>query len=93
LPYIPDDIFFENVEDNVKKWEPSIAFLWWKDWLDLYRKLLNQLKKYSKKFVSWFFEMMDWQVDILSKEFKIYKFNKKRTFHFNIKIVQILNQY
>jgi methylase of polypeptide subunit release factors len=27
LPYIPDDIFFENVEDNVKKWEPSIAFL------------------------------------------------------------------
>ena len=93
LPYIPDDIFFENVEDNVKKWEPSIAFLWWKDWLDLYRKLLSQLKKYSKKFVSWFFEMMDWQVDILSKEFKIYKFNKKRTFHFNIKIVQILNQY
>jgi methylase of polypeptide subunit release factors len=27
LPYIPDDIFFENVEENVKKWEPSIAFL------------------------------------------------------------------
>ncbi|MFZ5341479.1 MAG: hypothetical protein ACOZBL_02785 [Patescibacteria group bacterium] len=27
LPYIPDDVFEENVEENVKKWEPRVAFL------------------------------------------------------------------
>jgi methylase of polypeptide subunit release factors len=31
LPYIPDEVFYENVEYSVKKWEPSIAFLGGKD--------------------------------------------------------------
>jgi hypothetical protein len=33
--------------------------------------------------------MMDRQVDILQKEFPEFKFNKIKTFHFNIKIVKI----
>ena len=51
LPYIPDKIFEENVEDNVKKWEPSIAFLGWEDWLNLYKRLLDQLLNRRKKFM------------------------------------------
>ncbi len=43
LPYIPDETFDENVEDNVKKREPRMAFVGGKDWLDLYRKMFDQL--------------------------------------------------
>jgi methylase of polypeptide subunit release factors len=27
LPYIPDEVFDNNVEENVKKWEPKFAFV------------------------------------------------------------------
>ncbi|MEI6672407.1 MAG: hypothetical protein WCL02_03460 [bacterium] len=27
LPYIPEEMFEENVADNVKKWEPKPAFV------------------------------------------------------------------
>jgi hypothetical protein len=36
-----------------------------------------------------FLEMMDWQVDLLNKEYcQYFEFDKVKTFHFNIKIVK-----
>ncbi len=43
LPYIPDQTFDENVEDNVKKREPRMAFVWGDDGLDLYRRMFDQI--------------------------------------------------
>lgn len=43
LPYIPEKTFDENVADNVKKWEPRMAFVAGDDWLIYYRKLLDQI--------------------------------------------------
>lgn len=92
LPYIPDDMFDENVEENVKKWEPRMAFVWWNDWLDLYRIMFSQLFDFNsqgKINIIMFLEMMTWQVEILRKEFweKIC-FEEVETFHFNIRIVK-----
>lgn len=92
LPYIPDEMFDENVEDNVKKWEPRMAFVWWNDWLDLYRIMFNQIFEFNnkeRKEITMFLEMMTWQVDILRTEFgeKI-DFEEVETFHFNIRIVK-----
>jgi len=91
LPYIPDEVFEKNVEDNVKKWEPSIAFLWWKDGLNLYRRVLNQLivNNYYKNLEIAFFEMMSWQAEKLKNEYKIFNFKVEKTFHFNIVIVSL----
>jgi len=88
LPYIPNQTFFENVEDNVKKREPHIAFLGGEDWLELYRKMLNQLKAIGKPLTG-FFEMMDWQAKILKEEFHDFEFKKVSTFHFNIVILKV----
>jgi len=90
-PYIPDKVFEENVEDNVKKREPSLAFLGGEDWLNLYKRMFNQLLMLSDSKLNniiMFLEMMDWQVNKLSKEFPQFKFEKVKTFHFNIKIVK-----
>ncbi len=43
LPYIPDQTFDDNVEDNVKKREPRMAFVWGDDGLDLYRRMFDQI--------------------------------------------------
>lgn len=43
LPYIPDETFDTQAEDNVKKREPRPAFVWWKDGLDFYREMFAQL--------------------------------------------------
>jgi release factor glutamine methyltransferase len=90
LPYIPDEVFENNVEENVKKREPSIAFLGGQDGLNLYKRLFNQLleKNVSLKNITMFLEMMDWQVDRLSPLYPMIKFEKVKTFHFNIKIVK-----
>ena len=87
LPYIPDNIFETETSDYVKNWEPSIAFLWWKDWLNLYRRLLEQLNKINQNIVV-FFEMMDWQQKLLLKSFSNWQWNIIDSFHFNIKIVR-----
>ncbi len=89
LPYIPDRTFFENAEENVKKWEPHIAFLGGEDGLTLYRQLLKQLEILPFKIV-WFFEMMSWQSKILKKEFESFKLETASTFHFNISILKVL---
>ena len=91
LPYIPTKTFEDNAPTNVQKWEPKVAFIWWDDWLDLYRSMFNQLEKFTTE-VSWltmFLEMMTWQIDILREEFwnKI-DFEEVKTFHFNIRIVK-----
>jgi len=97
LPYIPDNTFDTEVEENVKNWEPRIAFVGWNDGLDLYRRMFDQLLKSLKvkelKSKSWlimFLEMMTWQVEILRKEYeKYFVFDEIKTFHFNIRIVEV----
>ena len=84
LPYIPTKTFEENAPSNVQKREPKLAFVWWDDGLDLYRKMFNQLKDLTK-----FLEMMTWQVDILREEFwDCMEFEEVKTFHFNIRIIK-----
>ena len=95
LPYIPDETFDENSPDNVQKREPRMAFVWGNDWLDLYRKMFNQLFQFKIEWKVWdimmFLEMMTRQVEILQKEFgdKL-NFEEVKTFHFNIRIVKAL---
>lgn len=92
LPYIPDDVFEENVEENVKKWEPRVAFLWGKEWIDLYRIMFDQLIEYNKfanKNITMFLEMMTFQTDILQQEYPQFSFEVVATFHFNIKILKV----
>ena len=93
IPYIPDETFDENSPDNVQKWEPRMAFVWWDDGLDLYRKMFNQLFDFKSQQKIWnmmmFLEMMTWQVEILEKEFgNKLNFEEVKTFHFNIRIVK-----
>lgn len=89
MPYIPEKVFDENVEDNVKLWEPRMAFVSWDDWLDLYKQLIKQLiEKKLEKMVA-FFEMMSWQCEILQKEFPDLNFVLRKTFHFNITILEV----
>ena len=93
LPYIPDETFDQNSPDNVQKREPRMAFVWWDDWLDLYRKMIKQLFQFKEDWKIWFImmflEMMTRQVEILQKEFgdKL-NFEEVKTFHFNIRIVK-----
>lgn len=98
LPYIPDELFDTQAEDNVKLWEPRMAFVWGNDWLDYYREMFGQmipLVSPLQKGDSWFsklvmfLEMMTWQVEILEKEFgDILVFEEVKTFHFQIRIVK-----
>lgn len=96
LPYIPDQTFDDNAEENVKNWEPRMAFVWGDDGLDYYREMFNQsfdyvLQGVLTKDITMFLEMMTWQVDILRKEFgdKL-DFEEVKTFHFNIRIVKAI---
>lgn len=92
LPYIPDEVFDTQTEDNVRKWEPRPAFVGGHDGLDFYREMFAQIFSYQKtspQHWTMFLEMMTRQVDILRKEFgdKI-EFDEIKTFHFNIRIVK-----
>ncbi len=99
LPYIPDETFDTQAEDNVKKREPRPAFVGGKDGLDYYRTMFKQIfnfveirnekQEIGSSPVTMFLEMMTWQVDILRQEFgdKI-DFEELKTFHFNIRIVK-----
>lgn len=96
LPYIPEETFEMNAADNVKKWEPKPAFVWWSDGLDYYRIMFDQL--INLKIKNWilkpenfvmFLEMMTWQVDILRQLYDdTFIFEEVKTFHFNIRIVK-----
>lgn len=92
LPYIPDEVFDTQTEDNVRKREPRPAFVGGHDGLDFYREMFAQIFGYQKtspQHWTMFLEMMTRQVDILRKEFgdKI-EFDEIKTFHFNIRIVK-----
>lgn len=98
LPYIPEQTFEDNVEDNVKKREPKMAFVGGDDGLDLYRRMFDQLvaahknvqneDKKNNNFVM-YLEMMTRQVDILRKEYEShFLLEEVATFHFNIRIVR-----
>ncbi len=92
LPYIPNDTFENEVEDNVKEREPKIAFVGGDDWLDLYRKMLEQIINYwiNKFQFCIFLEMMTSQVEILKNQYwNFFEFEIMKTFHFNIKIVKV----
>jgi methylase of polypeptide subunit release factors len=75
-----------------------MAFVWWDDGLDLYRKMFNQLFNFKSEWRIWsvmmFLEMMTRQVEILQKEFwdKL-AFEEVKTFHFNIRIVKASFKY
>jgi len=93
LPYIPDEVFDNEVEDNVKLREPRMAFVWWKDWLDLYRKMIDQILDIKKKLknsqkIYFFAEMMTRQTKKIQEEYKNIKINFIKTFHFNIEILK-----
>lgn len=49
LPYIPEQLFEDNVEDNVKLWEPKPAFVGGEDGLDWYREMLDQVISNQKQ--------------------------------------------
>lgn len=96
LPYIPDETFDNNADQTVKAWEPRMAFVWWNDGLDLYRRMFQQYfdavqQWYMSSSMVMFLEMMTRQVDILVQEFgdKL-DFVEVKTFHFNIRIVKAI---
>ncbi|MBS8121927.1 HemK/PrmC family methyltransferase [Candidatus Vampirococcus lugosii] len=92
LPYIPDNTFDNDVEDNVKLWEPRIAFVGGNDGLNLYREMFEQIIKLDlDKFeFTMFLEMMTNQIEILKNEYgKYFDFEVMKTFHFNIKILKL----
>jgi release factor glutamine methyltransferase len=89
LPYIPDAVFEEQVEPRVKKREPKMAFVWGDDWLDLYRRTLDQLIQASPAAtVTLFLEMMTRQVDLLRAAYHSCTRSEVKTFHMNIRIVK-----
>jgi len=81
LPYV-EEIF--QLDEYVKK-EPSTALFSWKDWLTLYRKLLNQLFELDNN-IECFFELTKKQWETLIKEYKI-NWKNLETCHENIKIL------
>lgn len=89
LPYIPEETFENNVEENVKKREPKPAFVWWDDGLDYYREMFDQILslKEKPKSLDCFLEMMTRQREILQKEYPQFHYLLQKTFHFNIIIL------
>lgn len=97
LPYIPEQTFEDNAEDNVKKWEPKMAFVWGNDGLDLYRRMFDQIiatrknnnTQHAQNTFTMYLEMMTRQVDMLRKEYEShFLLEEVATFHFNIRIVK-----
>ncbi len=83
LPYVKEDF---QIDDFTKK-EPSTALFAWKDWLTLYRKLIEQLLKLDNN-VECFFELTKTQWKTLIKEYNL-NWKLLDTCHENIKILNI----
>jgi methylase of polypeptide subunit release factors len=88
LPYIPEQLFKDNVDDRVKKREPKMAFVAGDDGLDLYHVMFAQLQSPLAP-LTLFLEMMTRQVDILRQAYPERIFEEVKTFHFNIRIVRV----
>jgi len=89
LPYIPDEVFEENAENSTKRYEPSLAFLWWKDGLDLYRKMFDQILNINPKKLVMFLEMMDEQIEIIKKDYPNFQIEVVEKFNFWIRIIKV----
>ncbi|HMT00723.1 MAG TPA: HemK family protein methyltransferase [Candidatus Absconditabacterales bacterium] len=89
LPYIPEETFENNVEENVKKREPKPAFVGGDDGLDYYRQMFDQILSLEEKpeSLDCFLEMMTRQREILQKEYPQFHYSLQKTFHFNIIIL------
>ena len=85
LPYLEDEYKIDNLTEK----EPKKALYAWKDGLDLYRKLLNQLKQVKYKKIC-FFELTNKQAQILPKEYNLKNYKILETCHKNIKILKII---
>ncbi len=85
LPYLEDEYKLDNLAEK----EPKKALYAWKDGLDLYRKLLNQLKQVKYKKIC-FFELTNKQAQILSKEYNLKNYKILETCHKNIKILKLI---
>jgi len=48
LPYIPDEMFANNADERITKREPTMAFIWGDDGLDLYRIMFDQIIAYTE---------------------------------------------
>ena len=97
LPYIPEESFEHGVGEEVKKREPKMAFVGGDDGLDWYRKMLDQLIDFQQKghigSHTMFLEMMTRRVEKLREAYDQYRdFIEIKTFHFNIRIVQVISK-
>jgi len=86
LPYVEKDF---ELDEYTKK-EPASALFAGKDWLDLYRELLDQVIDMKNKRIILFFELMTKQAEALISEYKDLSFEILDTFHKNIKILKII---
>ena len=96
LPYIPDEMFATNADERITKREPTMAFVWGDDGLDLYRIMFDQIITYSTPttHITMFLEMMTWQIDILAKEYaEHFSFSEVKTFHANIRILKWIKRF
>lgn len=81
LPYVKENFKLDNFVKN----EPSIALFAWKDWLTLYRKLIEEIFKLDNE-ISCFFELTKEQGKTLIKEYNI-NWKLLKTCHNNIVIL------
>ena len=88
LPYIPDETFEQDADQNVKDREPHLALLGGKDGLDLYRLMIDQLLTHSRDVVG-LREMMTRQIELLQAEYPMLHFEAIKTFHANIRILKV----
>lgn len=97
LPYIPQKVFDHHVEENVKRWEPVMAFVAGEDGLIYYRQMfaqLDSLRQRGVQKVTMFLEMMTWQAEILQEEYgDRLILEQVKTFHFQIRIVKVTREY
>lgn len=97
LPYIPDEMFANNADERITTREPTMAFVWGDDGLDLYRLMFDQILQYTthnKTSITMFLEMMTRQIDILAQEYADkFLFSEVKTFHANIRILKAVQHF
>lgn len=90
LPYIPDEMFATNADERITKREPTMAFVWGNDGLDLYRIMFDQIiAAHPTSTITMFLEMMTRQATLLAEEYaEHFSFSEVKTFHANIRILK-----
>ena len=67
LPYVENSYFDKSISK-----EPNLALYSWKDWLDHYRRLFEELKKWKVDFNFLFLEMADFQTTEVARLFSFF---------------------